>query len=324
VLEALYSLGYSEEAGSFLSWLDWTTVGRARDLQLVYGVGGERRLPESEIPGLEGWRCSRPVRVGNAAASQFQLDVYGELVAAVETCQRRAHEFHPDRWRFLVRVADFIADRWREPDEGIWETRDGRRHHVHSKVMCWVGLDRAVRLASVRGLPGDLARWAAVRDEIRAEVLARGFKASRGAFVRDYGSEELDAANLVLPLVGFLPAEDPRMRSTIEAIVRDLTTPEGFVYRNEMHGPRGSEGTFGLCTTWLVENLALLGEVGRARDLFARFTSCASDLGLYGEQIEPGTGRPLGNYPQALTHLGHVLAALRLREAERTGTPPAR
>lgn len=319
VLNALFRLGYAEEAHAFLQWLDWTAVGRARDLQLVYGIGGERRLVESEVAELEGWRGSRPVRVGNAAHSQFQLDVYGELLDAVHEGYRFAHEIQADRWRFFCRVANFVVEHWREPDEGIWETREGRRHHVHSKVMAWVALDRAVRLARIRSLPGDVNRWEEVRDAIRAEVLERGWSASRGAFVQAYGSESLDAAVLQIPLVGFLDADDPRMASTIRAIERDLCSEEGFVWRNEMHGPLGTEGTFVACTFWLVENLLLTGEAARARALFDRVCACANDLGLLAEEIEPGTRAPLGNFPQAFSHLGHVHAAVRLAAAERAG-----
>ena len=298
-------------------------MGRARDLQIVYGVGGERRLTESELTGLEGYRGSRPVRIGNAAATQFQLDVYGEILDAALVGLERAGEFHPERWRFFTRVADFVAEHWREPDDGIWEARGRRRHHVHSKVLCWVALDRALRLAAVRGLPCDVVRWTAARDEVHAEVLARGFRASRGAFVQAYDADDLDAATLLIPIVGFLPPDDPRVRSTVEAIERELTSPEGFVYRNDMHGPRGSEGTFAICTFWLVEALVLLGEVPRARALFDRIAACANDVGLFAEQVEAGTGAALGNFPQALTHIGHILAAVRLRDAERGGSAAA-
>jgi GH15 family glucan-1,4-alpha-glucosidase len=315
VLNALFRLGYAQEAQAFLQWLDWTTVGRARDLQLVYGVGGERRLAETTLPELEGWRGSRPVRIGNAAYSQFQLDVYGELLDSVHEGRRFVGEILADRWRFLCRVANFVAERWREPDEGIWETREGRRHHVHSKVMAWVALDRAVRLAVATGLECDPRPWAEARDAARAEILEKGWNERRGAFVQSYGSDALDAAVLQMPLVGFLPAGDPRMASTIRAIRADLTTPEGFVWRNEMHGRLGTEGTFVACTFWLVENLVLLGEVEEARRIFDRTCACANDLGLFAEEIQAGTGEPLGNFPQAFSHLGHVLAAVRLQEA---------
>ena len=324
VLNALFRLGYSEEAQAFLQWLDWTAVGRARDLQLVYGIGGERRLGESELPTLQGWRGSRPVRVGNAAHAQFQLDVYGELMDAVHEGHRFTRELHADRWRFLCRVANLVVDRWQEPDEGIWETRDGRKHHVHSKVMAWVAVDRAVRLAKLRSLPGDVSKWAATRDAIRAEVLEKGYSARRGSFVQAYGEEVLDAAVLQLPLVGFLPATDPRMASTVRVIETELSSPEGYVWRNEMHGPLGSEGTFVACTFWLVENLVLLGEAARARVLFDRAYACANDLGLMAEQVETGTRAQLGNFPQAFSHLGHVLAAVRLNEAEHAAAGSSR
>jgi alpha,alpha-trehalase len=317
VLNAFVRLGYAEEAHAFLQWLDWTTVGRARDLQLVYGIGGERRLNEILLDELEGWRGSKPVRVGNAAFSQFQLDVFGELLDAVHEGHRFTQEIHADRWRFLCRVANFVSDRWREPDEGIWETREGRRHHVHSKVMAWVALDRAIRLAEMRRLPGEVDRWAAARAEVRAEILERGFDARRGAFVQVLDGHALDAAVLQIPLVGFLPADDPRMASTIRVIQKELCSPEGFVWRNEMHGRLGTEGTFVACTFWLVENLVLLGEVDEAQRLFDRVSACANDVGLFAEEIQASTGEPLGNFPQAFSHLGHVLAAVRLREAAR-------
>jgi GH15 family glucan-1,4-alpha-glucosidase len=315
VLQALFRLGYGEEAQAFLQWLDWAAAGRARDLQLVYGLGGERRLIESEIPELEGWRGSRPVRVGNAAHAQFQLDVYGELLDAVHEGYRFAGTLQPERWSFLARVAQLVAQRWREPDEGIWETREGRKHHVHSKVMAWTALDRSVRLARACNLPGDLERWAAERELVRAEILERGFHAGRGAFTQAYGSEVLDAAVLQIPLLGFLPADDPRMASTIEVLRRELSSSEGFVWRNEMHGAKGSEGTFVACTFWMVENLVLAGRLQEAQELFDRTSACANDLGLFAEEIEAGTGQPLGNFPQAFSHLGHIQAAVRLAAA---------
>jgi GH15 family glucan-1,4-alpha-glucosidase len=317
MLHALYRLGYQEEANAFLQWLDWTTVGRARDLQLVYGIGGERRLVEHELRELEGWRASRPVRIGNAAHDQFQLDVYGELLDAVHEGHRFSQEIHVSRWPFFTRVANLVADRWREPDEGIWETREGRKHHVHSKLMAWVALDRAVKLANARSLPGEMDRWARERDAIRDEILTRGFSEERGSFVQAYGAEGLDAAVLQIPLMGLLPATDRRMRSTIRTLQRELCSPEGFVWRNEMHGPLGSEGTFVACTFWMVENLALLGEVAEAQALFQRTNACANDLGLFAEEIETGTLAALGNFPQAFSHLGHIQAAVRLQQASR-------
>lgn len=323
VLNALFRLGYDGEARAFMQWLDWTTVGRARDLQIVYGIGGERQLVEYLLESLEGWRGSRPVRVGNAAHSQFQLDVYGELLDAVHEAHRFTGELKADRWNFLCRVANQVCERWQEPDEGIWETRDGRRHHVHSKVMAWVALDRAIRLSRQHSLQGPVDRWEAVRAQVREDVLRRGWNAGRGAFVQAYGDDVLDAAVLQLPLVGFLPVTDPRMTATIRLIEESLCSEEGFVWRNEMHGPLGTEGAFVACTFWLVENLVLLGEAPRARALFDRVCACASDLGLFAEEIQPGTGAMLGNYPQAFSHLGHILAAARLATAEDSRAPPS-
>jgi GH15 family glucan-1,4-alpha-glucosidase len=257
------------------------------------------------------------VRIGNAAHDQFQLDVYGELLDAVHEGHRFSQEIHVSRWPFFTRVANLVADRWREPDEGIWETREGRKHHVHSKLMAWVALDRAVKLANARSLPGEMDRWARERDAIRDEILTRGFSEERGSFVQAYGAEGLDAAVLQIPLMGLLPATDRRMRSTIRTLQRELCSPEGFVWRNEMHGPLGSEGTFVACTFWMVENLALLGEVAEAQALFQRTNACANDLGLFAEEIETGTLAALGNFPQAFSHLGHIQAAVRLQQASR-------
>ena len=322
VLQAFFALDYREEAQAFLQWLEWTTVGRARDLQLLYGIGGERRLTEHELPELEGWRGSKPVRVGNAAYAQFQLDVFGELLDVVHEAWKHSRKLQPERARFLERVANHVASRWHEPDEGIWETRSGRQHHVHSKVMAWVALDRAVRLAEAGVLPGDVARWRENREALRAEILVRGWSERRGSFAQAYDVDVLDAAVLQMPLVGFLPAKDPRMEATIRAVQAGLSSPEGFVWRNEMHGALGSEGTFVACTFWLVENLVLLGDLAGARRLFDRASACANDLGLFAEEVEARTGEPLGNFPQAFSHLGHVQAAVRLRRAERALRAP--
>ena len=230
-LYALSIVGYTQEAHAFKQWLEWSTAGRARDLQVMYGLGGERRLTEIELPELEGYRRSRPVRIGNAAYSQFQLDIYGEVMDSAHIYRKFGGEIDPEFWEYLTRVARFVVDHWREPDDGIWETRGGRHHFVFSKVMCWVALDRAVKAAEDLGLPGEVDQWRAVRKEIKAEVLAKGYDAQRGTFVQSYGSNNLDAANLMLPLVGFINAKDPRMRSTIEMVQRELTSPQGYVYR---------------------------------------------------------------------------------------------
>jgi GH15 family glucan-1,4-alpha-glucosidase len=226
----------------------------------------------------------------------------------------------PEYWRYLTRVVSFVIDHWREPDDGIWESRSERRHFVFSKVMCWVALDRAIKSARALDLPGDIERWREVRSEIRQDVLERGYDADRCAFVQSYGSKGLDAANLMLPLVGFIKATDPRMVGTIRAIERELATPQGFVhrYRGYDDGLPEGEGAFVMCSFWLADNLILLGEVERARAIFDAVRSRANDLGLYSEQIDPKTGALLGNYPQAFSHLGHINTAVQLERASRT------
>jgi GH15 family glucan-1,4-alpha-glucosidase len=316
-LYALAIIGYHEEARAFKEWLAWSTAGRARDLQIMYGLGGERRLVETEIAELEGHRHSRPVRVGNAAYSQFQLDIYGEIMDSAHLYRKFTNEIDPEYWEYLQRVVQFVMDHWTEADEGLWETRRGREPFVFSKVMCWVALDRAIKAALALDLPGDVDLWRRVRTQIRQDVLARGYDAERGAFVQAYGSKALDAANLMLPLVGFIRANDPRMRSTIEAIERELTTPQGYVYRYRYvdDGLGGDEGTFIMCTFWLADNWILLGEVEKARKLFDALRSCANDLGLLSEQISPSSSELLGNFPQAFSHMGLINTAVQLQKA---------
>ncbi len=288
----------------------------------MYGVGGERRLTEIELTELEGYRGARPVRVGNAAAHQFQLDIYGDLLDSAHLLQRHGGMLDSDYVEYLHRVVAFVTDHWREPDDGIWETRAGPQHFVYSKVMCWVAMDRAVKLAPVLGASEDeVERWRRLAAEMRAEILERGFDAKRGTFVQAYGSRELDASTLLLSLVGFLPATDPRMRGTIAAVERELAAPGGLIYRNTEHGPLGTEGTFGICTFWLVDNLVFLGELDRARQLCDTVLSHANDVGLFSEQIDPRSGELLGNFPQAFTHLGHINSSLNLDGALR-GRPP--
>lgn len=323
-LYALFILGYRAEAHAFKDWLEWSTLGRARDLQVMYGLEGERRLTEVELPELEGYRGSRPVRVGNGAYRQSQLDIYGEVLDSAHLYRKFGGQMDPEYWRHLRRVVDFVVDHWREPDEGIWETRGGPQHFVFSKVMCWVALDRAIKAARALDLPGDVERWRSVRAEIREDVLTRGYDAERRAFVQAYGSKHLDASALMLPLVGFLRASDPRMRSTIEAVERELTSPQGFVYRYRGYddGLTQAEGAFLICTFWLVDNLIALGELDRARSLFETLRGCSNDLGLFSEQIDPKTGEALGNFPQAFSHVALINAAIQLRKATvRSGGP---
>ena len=322
-LYALSIVGYTSEARAFKEWLEWSTMGRARDLQVMYGLGGERRLTEVTIDGLEGYRGSKPVRTGNAAYSQYQLDIYGEVMDSAHLYRKLVGEVDPEYWEYLRRVVAFVIDHWREPDEGIWETRGERQHFVFSKVMCWVALDRAIKAARALGLPGDVELWRSVRTEIKAEVLQKGYNANLGAFVQAYGSNSLDGAVLMLPLVGFIRADEPRMRSTIQAIERDLTSPSGFLYRYRDldDGLVGSEGAFTICSFWLADNFIALGELERARSLFERLCSCDNDLGLLSEEVDPVTAEMLGNFPQAFSHMALINTAVMLdRASAKVGT----
>jgi len=316
-LYALSIIGYTGEARAFKDWLEWSTSGRAQDLQVMYGLGGERRLTEIEIPELEGYERSRPVRIGNGAYSQFQLDIYGEIMDSAHIFRKFGGSVDPEYWEYLRRVVNFVIEHWREPDEGIWETRGGRQHFVFSKVMCWVALDRAIKAATSLGLPGDIDAWRSVRAEIWNEVMAKGYSPERQSFIQSYGSNNLDAANLMLPLVGFIPATDPKMRSTIRAVQKELTSPQGFVFRytDFDDGLGGSEGSFTICTFWLADNLIQLGELDEARKLFDSAMGCANDLGLLSEEFDTTTGAMLGNFPQAFSHLAMINTAVHLQQA---------
>ncbi|MDP9457889.1 MAG: glycoside hydrolase family 15 protein [Actinomycetota bacterium] len=317
---ALFLAGHVEDGVRFVEWVcDIALRCEPGDLRIMYGLAGEHDLPERTLDHLEGYRGSRPVRVGNAASEQFQLDVYGELLDCFHTC-RRFGGMTPEAvralWPAFARQVEVVAERWREPDSGIWEVRSEPRHFVYSKVMAWVALDRGVKAAEELGLPADLPRWRAERDAARAEVLERGYDPKMGAFARSYGEPALDASNLLLPLVGFLGAHDPRVRATVEATERGLVA-DGLVYRyvGAEDGLPGGEATFGVSTFWLVDNLAALGRVEEARELFERTLARASPLGLYAEELDPTTGAHLGNFPQALTHIGLINSAINLARA---------
>ena len=314
---ALSIIGYTGEARAFKNWLEWSTSGRARDLQVMYGLGGERRLTETKIPELEGYMNSKPVRIGNGAYDQFQLDIYGEIMDSAHIFRKFGGAVDADYWEYLRRVVNFVIDHWREPDEGIWETRGGRQHFVFSKVMCWVAMDRAIKAATDLKLPGDIEAWEKVRDEICNDVMSKGYSQERQAFVQSYGSDNLDAANLMLPLVGFIPATDPMMRSTIKAIQKELTNKQGFVYRYRKFddGLNGSEGSFIICTFWLADNLIHLGQIDEARVLLDSLLNCANDLGLLSEEYDSATGNMLGNFPQAFSHLALINTAVQLQQA---------
>ena len=326
-LEALYIGACTDEAEEFVSFMTSSAGGRAGEgsLQIMYGIGGEHDLSERELPHLRGWRDSRPARVGNGAWSQTQLDVYGELLNALWLYRERLGDLHPEIQAFAADLADTAARRWEEPDQGMWEMRGEPRHHLSSKVLCWTALDRAVKLAPLLGEHGEKAEeWSAARDEIRAAVLERGWSESLQAFAQSFDSDELDAAQLLMPILGFLDADDERMRSTIEAIARDLTE-DGLVlrYRNDeglnADGLTGEEGTFVICSFWLVACLAMAGELERAERLFDSLVAYANDLGLLAEEIDTDNGELLGNFPQAFSHIGLIVAAYAIDTA-REGT----
>jgi GH15 family glucan-1,4-alpha-glucosidase len=286
----------------------------------MYGIAGEHDLTERELPHLRGWRDSAPVRVGNGAWGQTQLDVYGELLNSLYLYREQLGELHPEIQAFVADLANTAARRWRERGAGMWEMRGEPRHHVSSKVLCWVALDRAIALAPQLGMHADVERWTAERDEIRGAVLTRGWSEERQAYAQSFESDELDAAQLLMPILGFLPATDERMRSTIDAIADGLTE-NGLVlrYRNEeglnADGLTGEEGTFVICSFWLVSALAKAGEVDRAEVLFDRLVSYANDLGLLAEEIDTASGELLGNFPQAFSHIGLITAAWEIDKA---------
>jgi len=321
-LEALYIGACSDEAEEFVSFMTSSAGGRASEgsLQIMYGIGGEHDLSERELPHLRGWRDSAPVRVGNGAWGQTQLDVYGELLNALHLYRERLGDLHMEIQRFVADLADTAARRWKEKDAGMWEMRGEPRHHLSSKVLCWTALDRAIALAPALGMHAKVDEWTAERDAIREAVLTRGWSEKRGAFAQSFDSDELDAAQLLMPLLGFLPATDERMKATIDAIADELTQG-GLVlrYRNEeglnADGLEGEEGTFVICSFWLVSALAKAGEVERAQELFDQLVGYANDLGLLAEEIDTANDEQLGNFPQAFSHIGLITAAYAIDQA---------
>ncbi|MFN8164164.1 MAG: glycoside hydrolase family 15 protein [Solirubrobacterales bacterium] len=318
-LEALLTAGYTDEALGFRDWMSRAGTGDPEKAQIMYGIFGERRLTEFELSDLPGYEGSAPVRVGNAASEQFQLDVYGEVVGAFFLASEhggRVDERLWPRWRTLF---EFVETIWREPDDGIWEMRGPRHHFTHSKVMAWVVFDRAVQLVERFGLDAPLERWKQVRDEIHREVCERGYDAERRTFTQYYGSSELDASVLTIPIVGFLPGSDERVTGTIDAISHELGR-DGFVGRYSTaesdDGLPGDEGQFLACSFWLVSALALNGRVGEARSLFERLLSLTNDLGLLAEEYDVGRQRQVGNFPQAFSHLTLIGAANAIAAAE--------
>jgi alpha,alpha-trehalase len=363
-MEALWVAACPDEADDFFAFLTTAAPSLTQDrtLQIMFGVGGEHDLSERTLPHLGGWRGSRPVRVGNGAWSQRQIDVYGELLNAAHVLADQLTGLDSDTRRFLVGCADAAAERWMDTDHGIWEVRGEPRHFLYSKVMCWTALDRAIRLADQIGGTDRVPFWRSRRDEIRRAVLQYGWNARTGAFTQYFGSQELDASSLVIPMVGFLPATDPRVLATIDATERHLTDRNGLVYRYRTNGDGGGigahasagadsgaagpgggtapgrrgagsgigrvdglpggEGSFLLCTFWLAQAMALAGQVDRAKAVFERAAACVNDVGLMAEEVDPETGELLGNFPQAFSHIGLVNAAWAISQAAE-GAPAA-
>ena len=319
-LYAMLVSGYTEEAAAFRGWLLRAIAGQPGQMQIMYGLAGERRLTEFEATWLPGYENSHPVRIGNAAHDQFQLDVYGEILDVFHTVQRYGFNPGDDAWKVVQVLIEFVENHWHEPDEGIWEVRGPRRQFTHSKVMAWVAVDRAVKAVERYGHEGPVDRWRTLRDVIHADICHNGFSADRNAFVQYYGADTLDASVLMMTLVGFLPAADPRIVSTVEAIQRDLMD-EGLVrrYATETPGVDGlppGEGAFLPCTFWLADNLAMMGRYSEARAIFERLIGLCNDVGLLSEEYDPHGKRQLGNFPQAFTHVFLINTAHNLSRAE--------
>jgi len=322
-VHALSMLGFTGETHAFIYWLLRLPLPRVEDLQIMYGIRGERDLTERDLIHLTGYCDSTPVRIGNEAAGQKQFDAFGEVLDCI--CLYWGQSYAgtsgqaPDSplWTLVCMLVEYLCAHWQETDNGIWEVRGMSCHFVYSKAMCWVALDCAIRLAEQFHLEADLSRWFLVRDQIRADVLSHGYNATLQAFTQTYGDTALDASLLLLPLVGFISPDDPRMRSTVNRVIEQLTGDQGFVYRYRSGDElAGREGTFLACTFWLIENLALQGRLAEARSLFERVLTCASPLGLFSEEVRPGSNVALGNYPQALTHIALIRSALNLQQAE--------
>jgi GH15 family glucan-1,4-alpha-glucosidase len=311
-LNSLLLAGYHEEAADWREWLLRAVAGSPADLQSLYGVTGERRLDELELRWLPGYGGAAPVRVGNAATRQFQLDVYGEVMDTLHLARAAGLEPEPAAWRIQVALLKFLESNWQEPDEGIWEIRGPRLQFTHSKVMAWVAFDRAVKDVEAFGLEGPVERWRGVREAIHAQVCAQGYDKERNTFVQSYASPHLDASLLLIPQVGFLPADDPRVRGTIEAIERNLVV-DGLVQRystaTRVDALPPGEGTFLPCSFWLADSLALVGRREEAEALFERLLALGNDVGLLSEEYEARERRMLGNFPQALTHMALINTA---------------
>ena len=314
-LYALLYAGYRDEAKAWREWLLRAVAGRPQDLQILYGISGERRLPEAEISWLSGYEGAAPVRIGNAASSQYQLDVYGEVLDTFHMTRAAGVATESRAWEVHKVLLDFLESNWERPDEGIWEVRGPRRHFTHSKVMVWVAFDRAVKAVERFRLKGEAERWRALRAQVREQVCREGFDAQRNTFVQHYGSRNLDASLLMIPLVGFLPASDPRMRGTVEAIRSELAV-DGLIRRyataEGIDGLPPGEGAFLPCSFWLADNLALAGCQAEATELFERLLSLCNDVGLISEAYDTDQRRLVGNFPQAMTHVALINTARNL------------
>ncbi len=318
-LSALMLAGLSDEAKAWREWLLRAVAGQPQQMQILYGVAGERRVTEQELAWLPGYQGARPVRVGNAAVGQFQLDVYGEVMDTLHLGRRIGLESDEPAWDLQRALLEFLESNWREPDEGIWEIRGPRRHFTHSKVMAWVALDRAVKAVELAGLDGPVERWRALSREIHDEVCREGYDDERDTFVQSYGDQRLDASLLLIPLVGFLPATDPRIKGTVAAIQRELVV-DGLVLRYHPEGSQAvdglppGEGTFLACSFWLADNLAMMGRRDEAAAIFERLLALRNDVGLLAEEFDPHLGRQLGNFPQAFSHVALVNSARNLSD----------
>jgi GH15 family glucan-1,4-alpha-glucosidase len=319
-LQSLLAAGYTEEAAAWRDWLLRAIAGDPSELQIVYGLDGARRLPEADIPWLSGYEGSLPVRTGNAAAPQLQLDVWGEVLDGLSLTRAASPDGSVDSsWDIQVALMEFLEGAWDQPDNGLWEMRGPRQHFTHSKVMAWVAADRMVKAVRTSGFPGPADRWAALRSEIHADVMAKGFDDELNSFVQSYGSKELDASLLLIPRVGFLPHRHPRVIGTVDAIQKRLTD-DGLVLRYRTQsghdGLPGDEGVFLACSFWLVDALLGIGRSGEATELFERLLSLRNDVGLLSEEWDPRTQRHLGNTPQAFSHFPLIHSALQLHQGE--------
>ncbi|BCJ77556.1 glucoamylase [Catellatospora sp. IY07-71] len=320
-LYAMLRLGFSEEAAAFMDFLDRHVAMRGDGpdgpLQILYGIDGRTDLAEQELPHLEGYRCSAPVRIGNNAVGQLQLDIYGALIDSIYLYDKWAHPISSDRWEEVIAIVDWVCGNWNQPDEGIWETRGGRHNFLYSRLMCWVAIERAIRMAVRRGLPADLPHWRQTRDDIYYQIMRKGFSTDRQAFTQHEDADVLDAAVLMMPMAKFMSPSDPKWLSTLDALTHDLVS-DSLVYRYDPavspDGLRGVEGTFSICSFWYVEALARAGRLDDARLAFEKMLTYANHVGLFAEQIGH-TGEQLGNFPQAFTHLSLISAAVNLDRA---------